>query len=111
MRKSDLLEAIPDKWPEDNMARIIRSGKEKVLMILLPSWDNVSRYPRAKSRLAHFLSEKRWLTYYDGSWSQESMNWLSLNSHIYDPTFVEKSREAIASRKQNKPQLTKNMRA
>ena len=70
--------------------------ERKVLMILLPSWDNVSRYPRAKSRLAHFLSEKRWLTYYDGSWSQESMNWLSLNSHIYDPTFDEKSREAIA---------------
>lgn len=96
MRKKDLLAAIPDEWPEENTARIIRSGKEKVLMILLPSWDNVSRYPRAKSRLAHFLSEKRWLTYYDGSWSQESMNWLSLNSHIYDPTFDEKSREAIA---------------
>lgn len=96
MRKKDLLAAIPDEWPEENMARIIRSGKEKVLMILLPSWDNVSRYPRAKSRLAHFLSEKRWLTYYDGSWSQESMNWLSLNTHIYDPTFDEKSREAIA---------------
>ena len=39
MKKADLLKHIPEVWPTDNTAKIVKTPGMKVLMMLLPGWQ------------------------------------------------------------------------
>lgn len=93
MRKKELLKHIPEDLPGAVTAEIIRDGKEKVLMLILPERIRLNVYGHPsdcnKGTVVHFTGKKRYLTYYvkNGTWTGESLMWLEYhtNSHPNTP--------------------------
>lgn len=95
MRKKDLLKCIPDKWPEENMARVIRTPGKRALMIILPNWQVVGH--SAEKFIVHFVWSDGYLTYFpiSGQWTRQKYDTLYFNSYLSGGGFDDKSSEVI----------------
>lgn len=101
MKKKELKERLPKKWPDHNTAKIIRADGKLVLMILLPEWEKKDPgykygYVDAKG-IVHFVWGNGYGTYYpkSGVWTNESLDWLHYKSRLTVRNEDEKSIKAI----------------
>lgn len=97
MKKADLLKHIPDEWPTENTAKIIKTPGMKALMMLLPGWQVVGH--SHEQCIAHFVWKDGYLTYYPESnlWDRRKYDSLYYNSYVSGGKFDDKSYEAINS--------------
>ena len=101
MRKKDLKDRLPKKWPDHSTAKIIWVKGVKVLMLLLPEWKKncpkIQHSYTAIAGLAHFIWDNGYLTYYRkyDYWTCESLNWIEYNSELSANDFDTKSYDAI----------------
>ena len=94
MRKSKLLKALPKELPEDNTAQIVKIGKEKVLICILPDWQIMNQdHPG----VIHFTWKNGWLTYYPtaGEWTRQMITTLYYNAYVSKDGFDRDGVEAI----------------
>lgn len=97
MKKADLLKHIPEQWPTENTAKIIKTPGMKALMMLLPGWQVVGH--SHEQCIAHFVWKDGYLTYYPESnlWDRRKYDSLYYNSYVSGGKFDDKSYEAINS--------------
>lgn len=101
MRKKDLKDRLPKKWPDHSTAKIIRVAGKKVLMILLPEWrkdcPKIEDSYTPITGLAHFVWYEGFLTYYRkyDYWTKESISWLDYRSVLTADNFDDKSYEQM----------------
>jgi len=101
MRKSDIIKRIPKKLPNHSIAKIIRSGKQRGLMLILPEWrKNCPKrdYYSAKTGIVHVTWDTGYLTYYikDKCWTNEGIGWIEWKSELTADNFDLKSEQTIA---------------
>jgi len=101
MRKSDIIKRIPKKLPDHSIAKIIRSGKQRGLMLILPEWrKNCPKrdYYSAKTGIVHVTWDTGYLTYYikDKCWTNEGIGWIEWKSELTADNFDLKSEQTIA---------------
>lgn len=101
MRKSDIIKRIPKKLPDHCIAKIMRSGKQRALMLILPEWrKNCPKrdYYSAKAGIVHVTWDTGYLTYYikDECWTTEGIGWIEWKSELTADTFDIKSGQTIA---------------
>lgn len=97
MRKSELLKHIPEKIPDHNLCKIIRTPGRKVLMTILPGWE-VMQHEKA-GLIIHFTWKDGYLTYYKGGgyWTRQSLSTVYYNAYVSQSGIDEKSIEAVRS--------------
>lgn len=97
MRKSELLKHIPEKIPDHNLCKIIRTPGRKVLMTILPGWE-VMQHEKA-GLIIHFTWKDGYLTYYKGGgyWTRQSLSTVFYNAYVSEGGLDEKSIEAVRS--------------
>ena len=101
MRKKDLKDRLPKKWPDHSTAKIVWVKGVKVLMLLLPEWKKdcpkIKDNYTAITGLAHFVWHEGFLTYYRtyDYWTKEGISWLDYRSELTADNFDDQSYEQM----------------